>query len=66
VLAYVNGGQQFELTPFSSNFCWPVRTLREGNPGEGYRQRTPAMAAGLTDRIWALKEWLCYPGVQRK
>src|SRR5690348_9567654 len=26
---------------YSYNFCWPVRTLREGNRREGYRQRTP-------------------------
>jgi hypothetical protein len=51
---------------YSYNFCWPVRTLREGNLQEGYRHRTPAMAAGLTDHIWTLKEWLCYPGVQQK
>jgi len=30
-----------------------------------YGTRT-ALAAGLTNHIWALKEWLCYPGVQRK
>ena len=51
---------------YSYNFCWAVRTLRQGSREEGYRQRTPAMAAGLTDHIWTLKEWLCYPGVQRK
>ena len=48
------------------NFCWAVRTLRAGTQGEGYRQRTPALAAGLTNHSWTLKEWLCYPGVQRK
>jgi IS1 family transposase len=51
---------------YSYNFCWAVRTLREGNREAGYQQRTPAMAAKLTDHIWTLKEWLCYPGVQRK
>jgi len=25
---------------------------------------TPAMAAGLTDHIWSLHEWLTYPAVQ--
>jgi len=54
------------FTLYSYNFCWPVRTLREGSREEGYRQRTPAMAAGLTDHIWTLKEWLFYPGAQRK
>lgn len=50
---------------FSYNFCWPVRTLRVRN-GQRWRQRTPAMAAGLTDHVWPLREWLAYPAVQRK
>jgi IS1 family transposase len=54
------------FTLYSYNFCWPVRTLRQGSRREGYRQRTPAMAAGLTDHIWTLKEWLFYPGAQRE
>jgi hypothetical protein len=51
---------------YSYNFCWPVRTLRQGSRRTGYRQRTPAMAAGLTDHIWTLKEWLSRPAVQRR
>ena len=54
------------FTMYSYNFCWPVRTLRQGSRREGYRQRTPAMAAGLTDHIWTLKEWLSRPAVQRR
>jgi hypothetical protein len=54
------------FTLYSYNFCWPVRTLRTGSRRKGYRQRTPAMAAGLTDHIWTLKEWLSYPAVQRR
>ena len=54
------------LSLYSYNFCWPVRTLRQGSRREGYRQRTPAMAAGLTDHIWTLKEWLSRPAVQRE
>lgn len=54
------------FTMYSYNFCWPVRTLRQGSRKKGYRQRTPAMAAGLTDHIWTLKQWLSYPAVQRK
>jgi IS1 family transposase len=51
---------------YSANFCCPVRTLRERD-GEGrWRQRTPAMAAGLTDHVWSIQEWLSYPCVQRK
>jgi hypothetical protein len=54
------------FTLYSYNFCRPVRTLRQGSRREGYRQRTPAMAAGLTDHIWTLKEWLSRPAVQRR
>lgn len=45
---------------YSNNLCWPVRTLRE--KGErGWQARTPARAAGLTDHVWSLREWLTYP-----
>jgi hypothetical protein len=54
------------FTLYSYNFCWPVRTLRDGTRRKGYRQRTPAMAAGLTDHIWTLKEWLFRPAVQHR
>jgi hypothetical protein len=53
------------FTAYSANFCWPVRTLRQQVGPRRYRQRTPAMAAELTDHIWTLKEWLAYPAVQR-
>ena len=45
------------------NFGWCVRTLREKSQEDPprYRQRTPAMAAGLTDHAWAMEELLCYP-----
>lgn len=50
---------------YSYNFCWPVRTLRQRD-GEGrWQQRTPAMAAGLTDHKWTLAEWVSFPGLQR-
>jgi IS1 family transposase len=46
------------LTMYSYNLCWPVRTLRE-RLGEGsYRKVAPATAAGLTDHVWPLEEWL--------
>jgi hypothetical protein len=51
---------------FSYNFCWPVRTLRERGADGRWRPRTPAMAAGLTDHVWPLSEWLTYPAVQQK
>jgi IS1 family transposase len=53
------------FTLFSYNFCWPVRTLRQQNADGKWQQRTPAMAAGLTDHVWSLAEWLSFPGVQR-
>jgi hypothetical protein len=49
------------FTMYSYNFCWPVRTLREKVGRKRYRQRTPAMAAGLADHVWSLGEWLRYP-----
>lgn len=53
------------FTMFSYNFCWPVRTLRQKNAEGNWEQRTPAMAAGLADHVWSLREWLTYPGFQR-
>jgi uncharacterized membrane protein len=54
------------FTMYGSNFCWPVRTLRE-REGEGrWRSRTPAMAAGLADHVWTMREWIKMPGVQRR
>ena len=50
---------------FSYNFCWPVRTLRVRGENGRWQQRTPAMAAGLADHVWPLREWLAYPAVQR-
>jgi hypothetical protein len=46
---------------FSYNFCWAVRTLRVREPDGPWRARTPAMAAGLSDHVWSLKEWVTYP-----
>jgi IS1 family transposase len=53
------------FTLYSYNFCWPVRTLRERAKGGKWHQRTPAMAAGLADHVWSLREWLTFPAVQR-
>ncbi|MDP2815051.1 MAG: IS1 family transposase [Rectinemataceae bacterium] len=46
---------------FGYNFLWPVRTLALDRPEGRKSQRTPAMAAGLTDHIWSLKEWCTFP-----
>ena len=48
------------FTMYSYNFCWCVRTLKT----EAGEHRTPAMAAGLTDHVWTLAEWLKRPAVQ--
>jgi hypothetical protein len=43
------------------NFCWPHDSLRQLAPDRAPRkwlQRTPAMAAGLTDHCWTLDELL--------
>ena len=52
------------LSLYSDNFCWPVRTLALEDD-EGRRvKRSPAMAAGLTDHVWSMSEWLSLPAVQ--
>jgi IS1 family transposase len=45
------------------NFGWCVRTLRQKvqEAPPRYHRRTPAMAAGLTDHPWAMRELLTYP-----
>jgi hypothetical protein len=53
------------FTMYSYNFCWPVRTQRVKDQAGQWRPRTPAMAAGLTDHVWTLDEWLSRPSVQR-
>jgi IS1 family transposase len=61
--------QQLALYQTSYNFCLPHASLRQALPqpaptkGTGsaklWRPCTPAMAAGLTDHVWALREvWL--------
>jgi IS1 family transposase len=41
------------------NFCSPHESLREAT-GRAARDRTPAMAAGITRRIWSVRELLTY------
>ena len=53
------------FTLYSGNFCVPVRTLRAEVAPKRYQQRTPAMAAGLADRVWSLEEWLLFPSTKR-
>ena len=49
------------LKTYMSDFCWPVRTLSVKRADGRWQQRTPAMAAGLTDHIWSIEEWATYP-----
>jgi IS1 family transposase len=53
------------FTLYSYNFCWPVRTLRESTDDGRWQRRTPAMAAGLTDHVWSISEWISRPAVLR-
>jgi hypothetical protein len=52
------------LTLYSYYFCWCVRTLRVLDKEGCWQQRTPALAAKLTDHIWTWKEWFGRPAVQ--
>jgi len=54
------------FTVYSYNFCRPARTLRRKDEYGIWVSRTPAMAAGLTDHVWSLREWITCPAVQRK
>jgi IS1 family transposase len=49
---------------FSYNFCWPVRTLGFRGRDGLWQERTPAMAAELTNQVWTISEWLAFPAVQ--
>jgi hypothetical protein len=52
------------LTLYGYNFCWCVRTLRVQDDDGHWRERTPAMAAGLTDHVWTWREWFMRPAIQ--
>jgi hypothetical protein len=52
------------FTLYGYNFCCVVRTLRKrvrDGSDKRWAPRTPAMAAGLTDHVWTLAEWLGHP-----
>ena len=43
------------------NFCWTHQSLRlRAIGGRKWQERTPAMAAGLTDHVWTMEELLRY------
>jgi IS1 family transposase len=52
------------FTMYSYNFCWPVRTLEDRDEDGRVRKRSPAMAAGLADHVWTIREWITMPAVQ--
>jgi hypothetical protein len=52
------------LTLYSDNFCWCVRTLRRKDERGRWQERSPALAAGLTDQVWTWPEWFNRPAVQ--
>ena len=62
--------QQLALFQVYHNFVWPHTSLRQPLPqpvptqGKGsakqWRPCTPAMAAGLTDHVWTLREVLLF------
>ena len=52
------------LTLYSYNFCWRVRTLRVKDEEGRWRERSPALAARLTDHVWTWKEWFARPAVK--
>ena len=39
---------------------------RTGRARAQSRRRTPAMAAGLADHVWTMREWITMPSVQRR
>ncbi len=53
-----------DFTMYVYNFCWPVRTLENRDEGGRVRKRSPAMAAGLADHVWTIREWITMPAVQ--
>jgi len=49
------------LVETAYNVCWPHESLRvRASGGRRWQERTPALAAGLTDHIWTLEEMLRY------
>jgi hypothetical protein len=54
-----------DFTAYRYNFCGTVRTLRARGDDGFWHKRTPAMAAGLADHVWSLKEWMSFPVIQR-
>jgi hypothetical protein len=60
----VHKAMTYYLTMYGCNFCWPVRTPRIKDDEGRWQRRSPAMAAGLTDHVWAWREWFARPAAQ--
>jgi IS1 family transposase len=58
--SHVYHGWMSWLSVVQYNFCRAHRSLRVKDE-RGFRHRTPAMASGLTNRIWSTREWLLSP-----
>ena len=41
------------------NFCRPNRSLALRQADGSWQPRSPAMAQGLTDHLWSIREWAC-------
>lgn len=55
--------RQMHLYQAYFNWVRPHRGLRQPLKGDGihrWRRRTPAVASGLTDHIWTLRELMCF------
>ena len=52
------------FTIYSYNFCWSVRTLEDRDKRGQARERSPAMASGLADHVWTMREWITTPAVR--
>ena len=52
----------FSGTDALPNFVKPHKSLRLEikDGGKKWKQRTPAMAEGLTDHVWSLSDLLCF------
>jgi hypothetical protein len=53
-----------DFTIYSDNFCWPVRMLEDREEDGRVRKRSSAMAAGLADHVWTMRDWITTPAVQ--
>ncbi len=57
---------QSHLSVAGYNFCWTPRTLTQIAP-EGRRQRrSPAMAQGITDHVWTVRDLITHQIVPRR